>query len=195
MIDKKREAEIVQRRVAIDEMMKKDLEVCKKKSTDYAPDTDCMANLKEWGLSGIVVRLGDKQHRLENLLKNKREPNNESIADTLLDIRIYCYLARVFLKVPFGRLEFDERNKMIEEMMAADKLSTGLRTIVESTFTPQTILQALSYFYAHLKDLVILTMSSGLPPSSLLTKYFEYYTFATYYAEILLPTKNEKEKT
>lgn len=195
MIDKKREAEIVQRRVAIDEMMKKDIEVCKKKSTDYAPDTDCMANLKEWGLSGIVVRLGDKQHRLENLLKNKREPNNESIADTLLDIRIYCYLARVFLKVPFGRLEFDERNKMIEEMMTADKLSTGLGIVAESIHTPQTVLQALSFFYTRLKDLIILTMSSGLPPTRLLTKYFAYYTFTAYYAETLLLPKNEKEKT
>jgi len=38
---------------------------------------------------GILIRLHDKLSRLANLLKEGKEPNNESIDDTWLDIRNY----------------------------------------------------------------------------------------------------------
>ena len=85
-----------------DELMKAlmaaDLELCRKKGADYSPEEDCLANLKEFGLLGIVVRLSDKYHRLKNLVLSGKEPQNESILDTLRDIRIYCYLAEILTK-------------------------------------------------------------------------------------------------
>ena len=79
-------------------LMKADLELCRKKSSDYSPSEDCLANLKEFGLFGIIVRLGDKYYRLKNLVISGKEPENESILDTLRDIRIYCYLAEILME-------------------------------------------------------------------------------------------------
>jgi len=82
-----------------DELMKtlmaEDLALCQKKGSDYAPDEDCLANLKEFGLLGIIVRLSDKFSRLKNLVLHGKVPENESVEDTLRDIRIYCYLAQI----------------------------------------------------------------------------------------------------
>ena len=94
-----------------DELMQKlmaeDLALCQKKGADYSPEDDCLANLKEFGLPGIVVRLSDKFARLKNLVLSGKNPENESILDTLQDIRIYCYLAEILVKGG----ENHERNK------------------------------------------------------------------------------------
>ena len=42
---------------------------------------------------GILIRLHDKLSRLANLLKEGKEPNNESIDDTWLDVRNYAQIA------------------------------------------------------------------------------------------------------
>jgi len=85
-----------------DELMKAlmaaDLELCQKKGADYSPEDDCLANLKEFGLLGIVVRLSDKFARLKNLVQSGKHPQNESLRDTLRDIRIYSYLAEILME-------------------------------------------------------------------------------------------------
>ena len=85
-----------------DELMQKlmteDLILCQKKGADYSPEDDCLANLKEFGLPGIVVRLSDKFARLKNLVQSGKQPQNESLRDTLRDIRIYSYLAEILME-------------------------------------------------------------------------------------------------
>jgi len=55
-----------------------------RKQTDYGPE-----NIRRFGRQGLMVRMHDKIARLENLLGSGRNPKNESIADTYLDIAGY----------------------------------------------------------------------------------------------------------
>jgi hypothetical protein len=58
--------------------------LCCRKQHDYGPD-----NINACGMAGIAVRLTDKVARLRTLVLGDREPNNESVRDTLLDIGNY----------------------------------------------------------------------------------------------------------
>ena len=44
------------------------------------------------GLKGIVVRLGDKFLRLNNLVWEEKNPKNESVRDTLIDLAVYAIM-------------------------------------------------------------------------------------------------------
>lgn len=80
--------------------------ILRAKGHDYAGDGDTFGNLRDFGWKGIVVRLGDKYHRLKNfclsschsapdaessLLKVK----DENIEDTLKDLINYGFLTLV----------------------------------------------------------------------------------------------------
>lgn len=56
-----------------------------RKQGDYGPD-----NIARFKRQGLLIRLHDKVARLENLTAKDVDPNNESIADTYLDIVGYC---------------------------------------------------------------------------------------------------------
>lgn len=56
-----------------------------KKQRDYGPE-----NIARFGRKGLLVRLHDKVARLENLTARGATPENESIADTYLDIIGYA---------------------------------------------------------------------------------------------------------
>lgn len=56
-----------------------------RKQTDYGPE-----NIRRFGRRGLIVRMHDKIARLENLLSTNAEPNNESIADNILDVVGYA---------------------------------------------------------------------------------------------------------
>ncbi len=76
-----------------------DMALLQAKGNDYAGNDDCLANLKRFGLFGILVRLSDKFSRLETLAKagfDKAQVKDESIVDTLRDIRNYAFLAQIF---------------------------------------------------------------------------------------------------
>jgi len=68
------------------------------KSSDYAQDEDPLSNLREskkLGIPpwiGVVLRMGDKMSRLQQLT-HKNAKVKESIQDTLLDIAVYSLLA------------------------------------------------------------------------------------------------------
>lgn len=82
--------------------------ILEKKGHDYAGDADCLANLRRFGLFGIIVRLSDKFSRIENLAKAgfaAAKVKDESIRDTLRDIVNYSLLAMIFL---------DENERFIE---------------------------------------------------------------------------------
>jgi hypothetical protein len=84
----------------IKEIFMEDMALLRAKGHDYAGNEDCLANLRKHGLYGIVVRLSDKFSRLESLAKHgwgKAEVKDESVRDTLRDIRNYAFLAELFL--------------------------------------------------------------------------------------------------
>lgn len=56
-----------------------------KKQRDYGPE-----NIRRFGRRGLIVRMHDKVARLENLLASGATPNNESIADNILDVIGYA---------------------------------------------------------------------------------------------------------
>ena len=81
------------------ELFEKDLAKMRQKNHDYAGNgNDALKNLKRWGSLGVIVRLSDKYERLENFFKTGiLKVKDESIRDTLLDIRVYGYLAEILL--------------------------------------------------------------------------------------------------
>lgn len=61
------------------------------KHEDYGPSN--ISDAPGGALNGLSVRLHDKIARLNNLLSNNKEPQNESIQDTFIDILNYALIA------------------------------------------------------------------------------------------------------
>ena len=54
-------------------------------------------------LIGLSIRMNDKVSRLVNLTMNNKEPNNESINDTLVDIANYAVMALIVKERSWGK--------------------------------------------------------------------------------------------
>lgn len=67
-----------------------------RKQKDYGPE-----NIRRFGRQGLMVRLHDKVARLENLDGDGREPENESIKDTFIDIIGYCAIGMMWERNEF----------------------------------------------------------------------------------------------
>ena len=68
------------------------LELFKKKNKDYG---DAFA---EYGVIGVLVRMGDKIKRLQNIEKNQITlVNDEKMKDTLIDLHNYAAMAIMLL--------------------------------------------------------------------------------------------------
>lgn len=65
------------------------------KHRDYGPDN--IARAPGGPLMGLAVRLHDKVARLAHLLENGATPENESLADTFLDITNYGAIGQMVL--------------------------------------------------------------------------------------------------
>jgi len=80
------------------------IELFAKKQLDYGPGNIAMGtslDKKEdidWSLLALSVRINDKVQRLMNLLRNNKEPNNESIEDTLIDLANYSVMSIIVKK-------------------------------------------------------------------------------------------------
>jgi hypothetical protein len=73
-------------------VQKEGLELFKKKNADYG---DSFAN---YGPVGVIVRMGDKIHRLSSVTKSGVHfVNNESVRDTLIDLHNYAAMAIMLL--------------------------------------------------------------------------------------------------
>ena len=73
-------------------VQKEGLELFKKKNKDYG---DAFA---EYGVVGVLVRMGDKIKRLQNIEKNKITLiNDENMRDTLIDLHNYSAMAIMLL--------------------------------------------------------------------------------------------------
>ena len=81
-----------------------------RKQADYGPtnvgmgsavvDTDQKAKRS---LTGLSVRMNDKIQRLLNLTFNNKEPENESVEDTLIDIANYAVMALIVQRQVWGK--------------------------------------------------------------------------------------------
>jgi hypothetical protein len=60
-------------------------EVLCRKQHDYGHE-----NIQRFGRAGLMVRVHDKVARLENLIGNGSQPNNESIQDNVMDVIGYA---------------------------------------------------------------------------------------------------------
>ena len=93
-------------------LMLEDIELLKKKNLDYSPGDDALANFRDFGVPGIITRIGDKYHRAKTWAKRgSLAVKTEQIVDTVMDICVYGYIARVMLDESG---EFDEGEKGVE---------------------------------------------------------------------------------
>ena len=77
--------------ILLDSFRAKGCELFSRKNADYG---DAFAN---YGIVGIMVRMGDKIARINSLSRNKRQVGDESIADTFIDLYNYCIMALILL--------------------------------------------------------------------------------------------------
>ena len=80
------------------------------KQLDYGPTNIGMGQSKvktkkdvRLSLMGLGTRLNDKISRFLNLTMNRRNPNNESIDDTLIDIANYAVMALIVRSKLWGK--------------------------------------------------------------------------------------------
>ena len=74
----------------------KDLhQVLVKKQSDYGPKN--IANAPGGPLNGLRVRIFDKVARINNLIDSNKEPENESLQDSFLDLANYSIIALMVL--------------------------------------------------------------------------------------------------
>jgi hypothetical protein len=64
------------------------LELLDQKQLDYGP-----GNINAFGEFGVLVRMNDKFERLKHLKQTGKEPSNEAIEDTYMDILNYACIA------------------------------------------------------------------------------------------------------
>lgn len=69
-------------------------DLMRKKNADYAAGDDPYRNFRQFGLMGILVRLGDKLARLQSFVENgqKFHVQDEGLKDTLIDVVNYAIL-------------------------------------------------------------------------------------------------------
>jgi hypothetical protein len=86
------EVEQVDRPTQMEKVQKEGLELFKKKNADYG---DAFAN---YGVIGVLVRMGDKIARLQSITtKTVSLVNTESLRDTLIDLHNYSAMAIMLL--------------------------------------------------------------------------------------------------
>jgi hypothetical protein len=66
-------------------------------------------NILDTGELGIVFRINDKLRRLQNLQSQGKEPDNETIDDTWLDIGVYAVIAMLLRSGKFEKLNLNPK--------------------------------------------------------------------------------------
>lgn len=84
---------------------KEDIDIVNQKNQDYAHNNEPFQNFRlveDAGLcpveQGIAVRMSDKLQRVFNLLDEEAAVDDETVADTLSDLRNYANILEVYLK-------------------------------------------------------------------------------------------------
>lgn len=91
--------------VEFDALVKSELELLRTKGEDYSINKDRLSNFYEVaqfsGLSPQMVvfsRIATKMVRMKALLSNNKDPNHESLDDSISDCRNYLFFLRLLLK-------------------------------------------------------------------------------------------------
>lgn len=86
---------------AVDQVFAEMRALMLRKQRDYG-----QGNISAFGEFGVLVRANDKMERLKNLLGKGREPSNESVEDTWMDLANYAVIAllcrRGLWQLPLG---------------------------------------------------------------------------------------------
>ena len=88
----------------IGEIYAENLEIARKKNSDYADDTDAFKNLNAcemYGVpaeKGVLVRMSDKMTRISNLIGRQAAVADETVLDTLRDLSVYATLLMVLME-------------------------------------------------------------------------------------------------
>jgi len=89
----------------LEQHQEEDIEIVKAKNQDYAEGSDPFQNFRmveDAGLvsveKGIAVRMSDKMQRIFNLLDEEAAVDDETIADTLSDLRNYANILQTYLE-------------------------------------------------------------------------------------------------
>lgn len=85
---------------AFEEVCKEITELFIKKHHDYGKE-----NILEMEELGIAFRTSEKIARLKNLLRDQKEPANESLEETWKDIAVYAIIAVLYKRGLFQKLE------------------------------------------------------------------------------------------
>lgn len=59
---------------------------------DAAYGNSFHVSVQKYGLIAALTRISDKFNRMENLILNNADANDESLEDTLLDLASYCIM-------------------------------------------------------------------------------------------------------
>lgn len=97
-------------------------EVRAQKGHDYSGTEDTFANLRAFGWQGVVVRLGDKFHRLANFMKSGGDlrVKDEKIEDTMQDFVNYA----LFMLILYRQAKETEWERtMLKDIQAETKSS------------------------------------------------------------------------
>ena len=91
-VEQLEQIEQIDRPSQMEKVQKEGLDLFKKKNADYG---DAFAN---YGVIGVLVRMGDKIARLQSITtKTVTLVNNESLRDTLIDLHNYSAMAIMLL--------------------------------------------------------------------------------------------------
>lgn len=78
------------------DLQRRDFDIARQKNHDYAGTKDALDNFREFGFLGVIVRMNDKMKRLIHFVnEGNLEVSNESISDTLSDLRVYAIIAEI----------------------------------------------------------------------------------------------------
>jgi len=91
---------------AFESVLKELFRMFLKKHRDYGKD-----NILDMGELGIAYRISEKFNRIKHLLRNGREPENESHEETWIDIGVYAVIAVLLRRGWFKKLKVKEINK------------------------------------------------------------------------------------
>ena len=82
----------------IEQEHKIQLDIIKKKNSDYSEVVDPFSNFRMFGEIGFAVRLSDKLSRVKRLLEKGSAEVDESLEDTLRDVANYANLLLAYRK-------------------------------------------------------------------------------------------------
>ena len=80
------------------------VEIFIKKHKDYGK-----GNILGTGELGIAFRISDKLNRIQHLLTNHKEPQNETMEDNWIDIAVYAVIGILFRRGWFQKLDLKQK--------------------------------------------------------------------------------------